>query len=195
MYENVSLTKKLIISKAIDILNEDGIDKLSMRVIASKLNVSATSIYWHFKNKDELLLYISEYICQQINCNATKEFCEELLIDLIVQYRLVLKSIRDSVKIMQITPPITPSRQEIIRTINKLIINLGVKEKDVFISSTLINNYVLSFVSDEKNFCFENVDESETLFRDLGIVNNDLDLEVEFMKGLKIILNGIKLSI
>ena len=101
MYENVSLTKKLIISKAIDILNEDGIDKLSMRVIASKLNVSATSIYWHFKNKDELLLYISEYICQQINCNATKEFCEELLIDLIVQYRLVLKSIRDSVKIMQ----------------------------------------------------------------------------------------------
>ena len=65
----------------------------------------------------------------------------------------------------------------------------------MFISSTLINNYVLSFVSDEKNFCFENVDESETLFRDLGIVNNDLDLEVEFMKGLKIILNGIKLSI
>ncbi|WP_158540644.1 TetR/AcrR family transcriptional regulator [Romboutsia weinsteinii] len=195
MDENIRLTKSLIVSTGIDILNEDGIDKLSMRVIARKLNVSATSIYWHFKNKSELLLSISEYICQQISQSTTKESDEDLLIDLIIQYRLVLKSIRDSVEIMQMTPPITPSRLELIKNINKLILNLGVKEEDVFISSTLINNYVLSFVSDEKNFCFENVDESDTLFRNLGIVNTNLDLEVEFMKGLKIILNGIKISI
>ena len=44
----------LTVSK--DLLIEDGFGKLSMRKIASRANVTATSIYLHFENKDELLL-------------------------------------------------------------------------------------------------------------------------------------------
>jgi AcrR family transcriptional regulator len=44
----------LTVSK--DLLIEDGFGKLSMRKIAMRANVTATSIYLHFKNKDELLL-------------------------------------------------------------------------------------------------------------------------------------------
>lgn len=44
----------LTVSK--DLLIEDGFGKLSMRKIARRANVTATSIYLHFDNKDELLL-------------------------------------------------------------------------------------------------------------------------------------------
>lgn len=44
----------LTVSK--DLLIEDGFGKLSMRKIAKRANVTATSIYLHFENKDELLL-------------------------------------------------------------------------------------------------------------------------------------------
>lgn len=37
-------------------LVEEGFGKMSMRKIASQVGVSATSIYLHFKNKDDLLL-------------------------------------------------------------------------------------------------------------------------------------------
>jgi AcrR family transcriptional regulator len=43
-----------------DLLIEDGFGKMSMRKIAKRANVTATSIYIHFKNKDDLLLALIE---------------------------------------------------------------------------------------------------------------------------------------
>lgn len=42
------------------LLIKDGFGKMSMRKIAGEINVSATSIYLHFQNKDELLLALIE---------------------------------------------------------------------------------------------------------------------------------------
>lgn len=42
------------------ILVKDGFSKMSMRKIARKADVSATSIYLHFQNKEELLLALVE---------------------------------------------------------------------------------------------------------------------------------------
>ncbi len=45
-----------ILNVSKDLLIEDGFGKLSMRKIGRRANVTATSIYLHFDNKDELLL-------------------------------------------------------------------------------------------------------------------------------------------
>lgn len=45
-----------ILEASKDLLIKDGFSKMSMRRIAKRTNVSATSIYLHFKNKDDLLL-------------------------------------------------------------------------------------------------------------------------------------------
>lgn len=50
-----SLDRDRIVAAAIAMLDEDGIDKLSMRRLGSRLGSAATSAYWHVKNKDELL--------------------------------------------------------------------------------------------------------------------------------------------
>jgi AcrR family transcriptional regulator len=42
------------------LLVKDGFGKMSMRKIAKRAGVSATSIYLHFQNKDELLLALIE---------------------------------------------------------------------------------------------------------------------------------------
>lgn len=42
------------------LLIKDGFGKMSMRKIAGEINVSATSIYLHFQNKDDLLLALIE---------------------------------------------------------------------------------------------------------------------------------------
>lgn len=43
-----------------NLLVKDGFGKMSMRKIANRAGVSATSIYLHFQNKDELLLALIE---------------------------------------------------------------------------------------------------------------------------------------
>ncbi|MEI5102018.1 TetR/AcrR family transcriptional regulator C-terminal domain-containing protein [Streptomyces sp. PmtG] len=40
---------------ALDLLNETGLDGLSLRAIAQRLDVKAPALYWHFKDKQALL--------------------------------------------------------------------------------------------------------------------------------------------
>jgi TetR/AcrR family tetracycline transcriptional repressor len=49
------LDRKAILACAFAILNESGYETLTLRRIAKGLGVQAPAIYWHFKNKQELL--------------------------------------------------------------------------------------------------------------------------------------------
>jgi AcrR family transcriptional regulator len=49
------LDRPLILSHAFAILNELGLERLTLRRLAARLGVQAPAIYWHFKNKQELL--------------------------------------------------------------------------------------------------------------------------------------------
>ncbi|MGN9841203.1 TetR/AcrR family transcriptional regulator [Nonomuraea sp. H19] len=52
--EQPALSQKHIVAEAIRLLDEEGIDALSMRRLGSRLGAGATSLYRHVANKDEL---------------------------------------------------------------------------------------------------------------------------------------------
>lgn len=49
------LDKKQVVETALRLLNEVGLDGLTLRAIAKELDVQAPALYWHFKNKQALL--------------------------------------------------------------------------------------------------------------------------------------------
>ncbi|MEV6564029.1 TetR/AcrR family transcriptional regulator C-terminal domain-containing protein [Streptomyces kronopolitis] len=49
------IDRKLVADAALRLLNEVGLEGLTLRRIAKELNVQAPALYWHFKNKQELL--------------------------------------------------------------------------------------------------------------------------------------------
>ncbi|MGW9427001.1 TetR/AcrR family transcriptional regulator C-terminal domain-containing protein [Streptomyces decoyicus] len=49
------IDRKKVVDTALRLLNEVGLDGLTLRGIAKELNVQAPALYWHFKNKQELL--------------------------------------------------------------------------------------------------------------------------------------------
>ena len=51
----VPLDRQLILHHAFAVLNEAGLEGLTLRRLAARLHVQAPAIYWHFKNKQELL--------------------------------------------------------------------------------------------------------------------------------------------
>jgi AcrR family transcriptional regulator len=51
----VPLDRKSILQSAFWVLNEAGLEGLTLRKLATRLGVQAPAIYWHFKNKQELL--------------------------------------------------------------------------------------------------------------------------------------------
>jgi len=55
-----SVNREDIIQAAADVLRENGYDATTMKDIAARVNLTAASLYHHFKNKDFLLLAVLE---------------------------------------------------------------------------------------------------------------------------------------
>jgi TetR/AcrR family tetracycline transcriptional repressor len=51
----MNLDRSILISAALKILDEVGLEGLTLRRLASDLGVQAPALYWHFKSKQELL--------------------------------------------------------------------------------------------------------------------------------------------
>ncbi|MFG2909077.1 TetR/AcrR family transcriptional regulator C-terminal domain-containing protein [Kitasatospora sp. NPDC048286] len=49
------LDRGQVVDAALDLLNEAGLDGLTLRAIAARLDVKAPALYWHFKDKQALL--------------------------------------------------------------------------------------------------------------------------------------------
>jgi TetR/AcrR family tetracycline transcriptional repressor len=50
-----ALDRKKVVRAALRLLDKVGLDGLTLRRLASELHVQAPALYWHFKNKQELL--------------------------------------------------------------------------------------------------------------------------------------------
>src|SRR5262249_50116230 len=53
--ETMRLDRERVIRTALGLLNKVGLERLTLRRIARELSVQAPALYWHFKNKQELL--------------------------------------------------------------------------------------------------------------------------------------------
>jgi TetR/AcrR family transcriptional regulator, tetracycline repressor protein len=57
----VKIHKRQVIDVALALLDEQGLKELQMRAVASRLNVQASALYWHVRNKGELLSLMSSH--------------------------------------------------------------------------------------------------------------------------------------
>lgn len=85
--EEINHTRIKILDTALDIIIEEGFHNLSVRKIASRLGVTATTIYNYYTNKDEINLMI-----------RIRGF--EKLYDLLIKRSAPLKKIEDRFKAM-----------------------------------------------------------------------------------------------
>jgi TetR/AcrR family transcriptional regulator, tetracycline repressor protein len=51
----MALERTAVVSAALELLDEVGFDRLTIRRLAEKLGVQGPALYWHFKNKQELI--------------------------------------------------------------------------------------------------------------------------------------------
>lgn len=63
--EQPALSRDQIVRAAMELLDTEGMDALSMRKLGAKLGAGATSIYWHVANKEELLELVLDEVYGQ----------------------------------------------------------------------------------------------------------------------------------
>ncbi|WP_367129760.1 MULTISPECIES: TetR/AcrR family transcriptional regulator [Streptomyces] len=61
-----NLDRDRIVAATIRLLDAEGLEKFSMRRLATELGVTAMSVYWYVDNKDDLLEYALDEICGEM---------------------------------------------------------------------------------------------------------------------------------
>jgi AcrR family transcriptional regulator len=56
------LSKATVAERALRLGDEEGLEAVTIRRLAQELGVTPMALYWHFKNKDELLLGITDHV-------------------------------------------------------------------------------------------------------------------------------------
>jgi len=62
----VRITSDLIARTALRLLNDVGLDGLTMRVLAKELGVQAPTLYWHVKNKQQVVDAMADLIAAEV---------------------------------------------------------------------------------------------------------------------------------
>ena len=61
----MSIQKSQIIQTALDVLDRDGLEGVTLRRLAKELNIKAASIYWHIPSKEQLLDEMANAILEE----------------------------------------------------------------------------------------------------------------------------------
>lgn len=207
------LTAERITLAAIDLLNEEGLEKLSMRRLADALGARAASLYWHVKNKEALLQLISENICGNIKIPNYYLTWDEQIKSLLSEYRKNMLAVRDSAVILANTSTNTPKRLKIIDAMYKILLAAGLSPEDVILTSKVLNNYMLFFVMDEMRILSYSKEQEKSIYEvasstrefylslptqqypnivRLADYSSIVNRDREFEFGLNVIITGLK---
>jgi AcrR family transcriptional regulator len=193
MKKKIEISQKRIVAKAIDLLNEKGIEKLTMRSLAEALDIKAASLYWHIRDKQDLYDQIAEKLSADIQPSCGLKDARAYLMEVSVLYRQKLRSVRDSVEIFMHSAPVTPQRFELIKNLLICLLHIGIKEENCLLAGNLYNNYILSFVADEIIMQTVHKETPNPFIGILGTAYSPLSMDEQFMRGLEVLFAGFKI--
>jgi TetR/AcrR family tetracycline transcriptional repressor len=73
----MALHKQQIVAEALKLLDQEGIEGVTLRPLADRLGVQAPALYWHVKNKTQLLDEMAEAILQEQFAQITPRRADE----------------------------------------------------------------------------------------------------------------------
>jgi AcrR family transcriptional regulator len=143
------ITRDGVIARALDILEENGFDGLTMRRLAERLGIKAASLYNHVHDKNELLALMADAISAAIpDINPSGPWRREVE-RMSVEVRRTLMARRDGARVLAATFPNGPHRLRLIEQILRTFRQAGFSRGQAADLTYILNSYVVGFVLDE----------------------------------------------
>jgi TetR/AcrR family transcriptional regulator, tetracycline repressor protein len=141
-----------IVRAALALLDEVGLDELTMRRLAQRLGVKAASLYRHIRNKDELLVLLGDEISGAIPLVQPSGSWREQLEEMAWNVRRGLLAHRDGARLLALTRPSGPRRLRHIESVLRTLRAAGLSRRDAARAAYHCNNFVTEFAADEARF-------------------------------------------
>src|SRR6516165_2969995 len=149
--ERSALDRERMVRVALELLDEVGLDDLSMRRLAERLGVTAASLYWYVRDKSELLDLLADAMSAELpfdrdvsglSWRAQLEAAGRAL-------RQLARAHRDAARILAETTPSGPNRLRAIDTLLGVLRGAGFSPEDTADAAYVFNSYVIGYLLDE----------------------------------------------
>ncbi|HET8630239.1 MAG TPA: TetR/AcrR family transcriptional regulator C-terminal domain-containing protein [Thermomicrobiales bacterium] len=181
-----TLDRDRIVRTALDLLDEVGLEGLTMRRLAARLDVQAGALYRHIRDKGEMLDLLVKAICaEQREPDPALPWREQVRALASDQLR-ILRSRRDAARLAASTVPNGPERMRLIEASLRALRAAGFTAADAAQISLLLNTYVTGLVLEEEA---SPTGAAEVAGRPDPTA---FDVEARFAFGLEILLAGLE---
>ncbi|WP_199040236.1 TetR/AcrR family transcriptional regulator C-terminal domain-containing protein [Glycomyces salinus] len=163
------MNRRTIAAAGLDLLDETGLDGLTVRKLAARLEVKSPALYWHFKSKHELL----DEMARLLESEQDREFPGEdetwdaWMTRQARARRRILLSRRDGARLIAGSRGSADVLSHLDATIAALI-GLGFTAVQALRALTTINSYVTGFVLEEQADRQRHADTGETPPEDMS---------------------------
>ena len=141
----MALTQERVVRTAVELLAEAGLEALTLRRLATRLGVSAPTLYWHVRDKRQLLDLMAEALVRRAGRSTSpahgQPWWDWLADQARVQWR-VLTSHRDAALVVAGNRPTETALPEVEQTVASLV-TVGFPPAEALRTLLAIGNYVI----------------------------------------------------
>jgi TetR/AcrR family tetracycline transcriptional repressor len=150
----VKINRDMVTRAALKLLNDDGLEQLTLRRLAIELNVQAATLYWHFKSKEELRDEMATTVLTEgaVNLTPTRPSSDWKVWAATFGngLRKTLLVYRDGARMVAGTRLTNTEYLNTIERIGNRMLAAGFSVRASVVLFSTIYNYTLSFVMEEQ---------------------------------------------
>ncbi|MDQ3865121.1 MAG: TetR/AcrR family transcriptional regulator C-terminal domain-containing protein, partial [Actinomycetota bacterium] len=146
------LDRDRVVRVALELLDEVGLEGFSMRRLADRLGVKAASVYWHVRDKEELLDLVFDRVIGEIEVpEADPPRWREQVAEVAREMRRVINSHRDIARVQLGRFPIGPNALTFSEGMHAILRAGGLSDRASAYAGQLLPLYVSAFALEESS--------------------------------------------
>lgn len=143
------LDREQVIAAALELLQDGGLAAISTRRLAERLGVRSPALYWHVRDKQELLALVADAICVRMALPSEGQPSRERLKAIAREYRRVLLAYRDAPRLFSEQPPVGPHRMKLYDAAVGALLDAGYPIGEAVALATFYRHYLLGMITEE----------------------------------------------
>ena len=144
------LTRDAIVDAALALLDREGLGGLSMRKLAQELDVGTASLYWHVRDKEELLGLLLDRIVGEAEVpDPDPDNWQDQVKEMGRENRRLLQRHRDAAQISLGRIPVGPESMPVLERNLAILVAAGLPPRVVALAADLFALYVGGFAFEE----------------------------------------------
>ena len=149
----MTLDKQRIVEEAVALLDDDGLDGLTLRKLAKRLDVQAPTLYWHVPNTAALITAVADVILDQgfgdMAPPAPGERWQDWLTEVAIRLRRALLDHRDSARVISFAQ-LSRRMTAISELAMSSLVDCGVPLRDARIIVLTVERFTVGHVLEEQ---------------------------------------------